>query len=342
MKRKIRLGNFICVLIVIAIMLGLVIAFFAVNADKSETAEELEAADTINRKSDDGVYNVLFLGRDNAAGLCDVVILGTVNTNNGHISFMQIPRDTYFDYSDSTYKKINGAYNSLGSAAAVSNAVSSALGIKIDYYLCLGLDAVEKMVDAVGGIEVNVPADMDYDDPKQNLSIHLKAGNQTLNGKSAVEFLRYRAGYVTGDLGRIDAQKLFLNAFATRIAHIKNPITIYNVFKVICDNSESNLKLTDVISIAFKCMQLKTGRVFYMTAPGEAIQSSNSGAWYYILSAPSMSELLKARFDTEANFDKDNKFVDKNAKAFFDIYNKSCDIRIYTSDDIENNNININ
>ncbi len=335
MKKKI--SNFLCAFIVISIMLSLVLTLFFAKSEQEEAV-----TDTFRSAKNDSIYNFLLLGRDSAAGLCDVVILGTVNTDNGNISFMQIPRDTYFDCSDTTYKKINGAYNSLGSASRMASALSDALGTKIDYYLCLGLDTIEKMVDAVNGIEINVPMDMDYTDPEQNLSIKLKAGKQTLDGKNAVQFLRYRAGYITGDLGRIDAQKLFLNAFAARIANIGNPFALCNIFKLICENSETNVKVNDLISIAAKCVKAKNGKVSYVTAPGEAIQSEKSGAWYYILSASSMTELLRSRFDMSDSFDKDNKFVDKNAKAFYDIYNKSCDIKIYTADDVENNMININ
>ena len=78
-------------------------------------------------------------------------------------------------------------------------------------------------MDNLSGIEIDLPYDMDYEDSSQNLSIHLKAGKQTLGGKEALGFLRYRSGYVTGDLGRIDAQKLFLNAFINRLGTITNP-----------------------------------------------------------------------------------------------------------------------
>ena len=334
---KKRLVDYLCAFIVVAIMIGVILALFAYKPQKEEPA-----TDTLNTKNEDSVYNVLFLGRDNAAGLCDVIILGTINTDNGNISFMQIPRDTYFNYTEANYKKLNGAYNSLGTAATVASTLGKALGINIDFYLCLGLDAIENMVDAVGGIEINVPSDMYYNDPAQNLQINLKAGNQILNGKQAVEFIRYRSGYVTGDLGRMDAQKLFLNAFAKKVVEMANPFALYNVFKLICDNGETNVTGNDFLSIGLKCIKAKTGKVSYMTAPGEAIQSENSGAWYYILSAPSMRELLSSCFDSKDSFDKENKFVDNSNKSFFDIYNKKCEIKIYTSDDIENNKININ
>ena len=337
MKKHLKNSDFLCVGIILALMLTLVLGLFAFGPQ-----EEEQVTDAIKRENDSSIYNFLVLGRDRVAGLCDVIILASINTDNGNISFMQIPRDTYFNSTEATYKKINGAYNSLGSSAAFRDALASALGIEIDYYLSLGLDTVSQMVDAISGIEVNIPTDMDYNDPEQNLSIHLKAGKQTLNGESAVQFIRYRSGYVTGDLGRIDAQKLFLNAFANKIADIGNPFALYNVFKLICTKGETNIKEKDLISIGIKCMKTKGGTLSYMTAPGEAIQSEKSGAWYYILSSSSMSDVLESRFDKKENFDKDNKFVDKSNKSFYDIYNKNCDIKIYTADDIENNKININ
>ena len=335
MKNKFKLGNLASALIVIAVMLALVLATYILNTNEDVPAD-MKCA-----KGQD-VYNVLILGRDDAAGLCDVIMLGSINTSSGDICFMQIPRDTYFDYSNSTYKKINGIFNSLGSASAVSNAISQGLGIKIDYYLSLGLESVVQLVDAVGGIEIDIPRDMDYSDPSQNLSILFRAGKQTLKGKSAVEFLRYRSGYVTGDLGRIDAQKLFLNAFAKKMAGISNPFTLYNVFKLVCQKGETNIKESDLISIGLKCMKAKGGTVSYVTSPGEAIQSAESGAWYYILSKSAMSKLLTSRFYATGNFDERVKFVDKDKKSFYDIYNKNCEVRIYTADDIENNKININ
>lgn len=336
---KNKLNDFLCALTFVLIAAFLLVAVFVF---KPKNIQVEEATDTIKHKPEDNVYNVLLLGRDNTAGLCDVIILGSINTDSGDIMFMQIPRDTYFNCSVANYKKMNGAYNSLGGASTVADVLSNSLGIDIDYYLSLKLDAVEKIVNAVGGIDVDIPMDMEYSDPTQNLYIQFKAGNQTLNGEQAVEFVRYRSGYVTGDLGRIDAQKLFLNAFAKKVAEMANPFTFYNLFKIVCDNGETNITANDFASLGIKCMQAKTGKVSYLTAPGEAIQSTQSGAWYYILSAPSMNEILDARFDSKEKFDKENKFVDSNNEAFCDIYNKSYEIKIYTKDDIENNKININ
>lgn len=337
MKKDNKFGNLVAVGTVIIIMLALVLSLYIVKTNEDDIT-----TNTLKSKNDDDIYNILVLGRDKAAGLCDVVILASINTDSGDICFMQIPRDTYFNCNDATYKKINGAYNSLGSASAMSNAISDALGIKIHYYLSVDLDTVAQMVDMVKGIEVDIPVDMEYSDPSQNLSIQLKAGKQNLDGISAVQFLRYRAGYITGDLGRIDAQKLFLNAFAKKVAEIGNPFSLYKVFKLVCNKGETNIKEKDLVSIGLKCSKAKGGTVYYVTAPGEAIQTKESGAWYYILSSSAMNDLLASRFEQSESFDKNNRFVNKNDQSFLDIYNKKCEVKIYTSDDIEKNNISIN
>ncbi len=337
MKKGLKLSNLVSVMIVILIMLAIVTVLFV-----TMSAKEDNSTDALKRTSGQSIYNFLILGRDSAAGLCDMIMIASINTGSGDVNFLQIPRDTYFNCSEGTYKKMNGAHNSLGSAKSFSQELAKALGIKIDYYLSFDLDTVAQIVDTVKGIKVNVPFDMDYDDPAQKLSIHLKKGEQELDGKTAIQFLRYRSGYVTGDLGRIDAQKLFLNSFAKRIIEIGNPFALYNVFKLICNKGETNLKEQDLISIGIKCAKTQGGEVYYMTAPGEAIQSDISGAWYYILSASSNVKILSERFGMSEIFDKDNKFVDKNVKSFFDIYNKTCEVKIYTADEIDSNEININ
>ncbi len=326
------------VLFVLTVMVCLVVVLFAQGNSYSDTA------DTAIRTSEQQICNFLLLGTDKAAGLSDVIMLVSVNLDSGAINFMQIPRDTYFECG-STYKKLNGAPKTIGSVEVFAKSLSEALGININYYLSLGLETVVKMVDFVSGIEVDVPFDMDYDDNSQSLSIHLKAGKQVLDGKSAVEFLRYRAGYITGDLGRINAQKLFMNAFVKRIGEMGNPLALFNLCKLVLSNSETNIKESDVFSLCLKYARLKDKSASYMTAPGEAIKDSNSGTWYYILSNSSMANLLDERFGLytdKKDFDKNNKFVDINEKSFYDIYNKSCEVKIYSADDVENNEVNIN
>ena len=215
----------------------------------------------------------------------------------------------------------------------------------MDYYFELKLSTLKKIVDAISGVEIDIPMDMDYDDPAQNLSIHLKRGKNVLSGEDAIKFIRFRSGYVTGDIGRLDAQKLFLNAFIKRLGEQKNPITLFNIFRLVCSEGKTNISEQELISLATKSSSNKEGgNTYYITAPGEAVQSEQSGAWYYVLSKPSMQEIMCNYFGVskEKSFDIDYKFVDKRVKSFYDIYEKRCEYKIYGADDLENNQININ
>ena len=334
--KKINPASAAIALFTIIVMIVAICFAFSLGARDSDLAKTAKSADRT-------VYNILLLGKDDAAGLSDVIILASINVQSGDVNILQIPRDTYFNYTDGSYKKINGAPNALTNEGFAS-ALSDALGVDIDFYFEIKLSTVKKIVDTISGIDVNVPMDMDYEDPTQGLSIHLKKGNNHLSGEEAISFIRFRSGYITGDIGRLDAQKIFLNAFVKRIGEQKNPITLLNIFKLVLSEGSTNINEQDLISLGMKCSKNKGGKTSYLTAAGEAVQSEESGAWYYILSSPSMSEIIRQFFyvTDEKGFDKEYKFVDKRVKSFYDIYNKRCDYKIYSAHDIENEQININ
>lgn len=338
MKFKDKNQPFLTVVMFLVLMMAIVIALFC---QKNFTDDD---SDIAVRGRAQSRYNFLVLGRDNSANLCDVIILASLDFESKEINIMQIPRDTYFDI-DGSHKKINGVQNVLNSAEAAARVLGEALSINIDYYLSLDLDTLAKMVDSLSGIELDIPFDMTYEDKSQNLTINLKAGKQTLDGKSAVQFLRYRSGYITGDLGRVNAQKLFLNALFKKMAEVGNPIALYKTCTLVLNSADTNIREQDILSIGLKYNKLKGGTVQYMTAPGEAIQDAKSGAWYYVLSRESSADVLEKCFGLRVDkkdFDKNNKFVDKDDKSFYDIYNKYCEVKIYSADDVENNEVNIN
>lgn len=337
MKNKDKIKSLLTVATVLTFMIALVIALFCQQNFANDNQ------DVAVRGREQSKYNFLVFGRDNSANLCDVIILASLDFESKEISIMQIPRDTYFDI-DGSHKKINGVQSVLGSAEAAVRALSEAMSINIDYYLSLDLDTLSKMIDALSGVEIDIPFDMTYEDKSQNLTINLAAGKQTLDGKSAVQFLRYRSGYVTGDLGRVNAQKLFLNALFDKVGKIRNPFELYKVYSLVLNSADTNIREQDVISLGFRYARIKGASARYMTAPGEAIQDAESGAWYYVLSRDASAEVLERCFGLRVDkkdFDKNNKFVDKDDESFYDIYNKYCEVKIYSAEDVENNEVNI-
>lgn len=294
----------------------------------------------IDRAQNKDIVNFLILGTDNAASLADVIILTSINTISGEMCMTQIPRDTYFSHGGSS-KKINCAARDLG-AREFSNALARALGIEIDHYLSIDTQVLSHAIDMLSGVEIEICEDMDYQDLSQGLSISLKKGRHLLNGAEALGYIRYRAGYETGDLGRLDAQKQFLFAFAKRMGEQKDPFNALKTIRYILSNSQNNISDKAMLSIGLKLSKAKSISLVFMTAAGKAVRA-DSGAWYYILSRESVKEQLVrchgADFSVN-DFDIGNIFVDKQTKLLYDIYDNTCEYRIYTAEDFEKTDIN--
>ena len=270
-------------------------------------------------ESAEEAYNILLLGTDNSAGLCDVMMLVRVDFSAESVCVAQIPRDTYARFTEASYKKLNGAYTSLGGADKVAELLSGALGIDIDHYVCVGLDTLGALVDAVGGIDVDVPKNMYYNDPYQGLYIDIKAGKNHLDGKTAQQFVRYRAGYADGDLGRMDAQKLFLASFFKKVSDEYSPALAARL-ALAADGVETDLSIADIISIGARAMDFSTRNMLMLTLPGGEAVAKKSGASYYVLSSESCAEVMASYFGRKRDFDADGCFLNEDYQSFTDIY----------------------
>ncbi len=277
----------------------------------------MREAETVSRDTE----NLLILGHDKASGLTDVVMLASFDKAADKLMLFQIPRDTYFASGSGDYKKINGACRRLGGAAELCDSLSEALGLPIGGYVEFDTEFVSAAVDFVGGVTLNVPCDMDYEDPAQKLSIHLKKGKQTLDGESAVGFIRYRSGYLRADLGRIDAQKLFLAAFSRAFSQKVKRSDIPRAMVLAMKHIKTDLGVGDMVALAMSSVRLSGEDITVTTLPGEEVQSEYSGAWYYILSRSGCEEAL---FDIlQGNgFDPQGRFTDSTRNSFDQIYHK--------------------
>lgn len=287
-----------------------------------------------------GIKNLLLLGRDNSSGLADVIILVSVNIEEKALTAIQIPRDTYVFLGEDSYKKINGAPSLLGGEAELCKTLGEAAGIDIDGYISFDTRLIKDAVNALGGIELFVPADMDYDDPYQGLSIHLKKGLQRLSGEEAVGFVRYRSGYVRADIGRMDAQKIFLAAAARTAVEEISGADIFPLAKLTLKYVKTNLTLSSLTSLASSVKKATTENISFVTLPGEEIQSSKSGAWFYILSK-SGCEKIFSKIGSKSEFDKKHLFSDAFRSEFEEIYNREIETRIYNAAEIDGEGIDI-
>lgn len=287
-----------------------------------------------------GVKNILFLGRDDSSGLADSVILASVDTEQTELTLVQIPRDTYIALGEDSYKKINGASGVLGGDAKLCDKLSQAFGLRVDGYISFDTRIIKDLVDTLGGVEVNVPMDMDYDDPYQNLSIHLQKGKQRLTGSEAVGFVRYRAGYLRADLGRIDAQKIFLSAFAKSALEKLGSDDILPLARLTLRYIKTDLPVTALASLAKAMFDITPEKINFVTLPGEEVQSSKSGAWFYILSQSGCEQLLTT-LGCDGGFDGDHIFSDERRAEFEEIYDRAIEAKIYNAAQIDGEGIEI-
>ena len=305
------------------------------TAELSENDTVMEHTEGIPVSADGDRMNILVTGSDRTSGLTDVIMLVSINRRDKTVAVMQIPRDTYAAYTDGSYRKLNGAYGRLG-ADGLCAFISDSFGVPIDRYLMLSPNALIGVVDAIGGVEINLERPMYYSDPAQGLYISLKAGRQTLDGKTAEQFIRYRSGYADGDLGRIDAQKLFMCALIQKAKEGADALKLVRLASALIGKTETNITLSDAAELAEDAAELDMKDVAFFTAPGEAAVAKNSGASYYSLSSKAMAEVLSKYFGADgSDFDGQGVFLNKNYDSFAEIYRGYSPYKVYTGENME-------
>ncbi len=337
----------------------------AADAPSDDTEEPLPEF-----KRDTDSVNFLVMGQDVDSWNTDVVMVVNFNMRTGSLSVMQFPRDTYIETSG-TRGRINAllakCYNEyrasdktstknelIGkSMSSICELLEKSLCIQLDGYIHVNLEGFRNIVDALGGVYIDVPCDMDYEDPEQNLYIHLKAGPQVLTGKQAEGFVRFRSGYVQADIGRVDAQKIFLTAL---FKQVKNSLTVTTVSRVVEQVFKyvlTDVPLADIVIYAKELLGVDMGSVSMMTLHGSAAQVA-TGAWYYVINRASALDMVNAYFNvynatiTDAMFDRTFAFTDEDYALFNKVYIAAPDddvvqVRpdVQTGTSIDDGNLNI-
>lgn len=251
-------------------------------------------------------YIFLAVGVDKASGRGDAIMLVSFDVTQGNISVMQIPRDTYIEY-EGRETKINEILF-IRDVYAIRDILEVTLCVNIDYTALIDLEALEVMVDSVGGVEIDVPFDMKYSDPFQDLYIDLKAGVQVLDGKEATDFIRFRSDYADGDLGRIDAQKQFMSSLFKKVMNEMNVLQAVSLAKGILPMLETDITLDDAAYFAGKFFSAKERKLTMLTTPGFQLHKTDPEAWYYVLSREGTLEAVNTYFNVYDNTIADDLF----------------------------------
>ncbi len=293
--------------------------------------------------SPDSTSNILMIGLDDAAQNMDVLCFVSYKEKENEISFVQIPRDTYFNFGG-TQNKINQIYSFyrayLPQKEAMSRAtkdIIEALAIPMDGYVAITTTGMLQAIDAIGGIDIEMLNSGVFTDEFGENPLSLSQGKNHLNGEQSIQFLRYRKGYLTGDLGRLDAQKLFFRGVLEKFSQRLGADRLIHAFLMVQNDIITDINVMDVIRMSAGGMQALAGaKVYYLTLPGEAAISSR-GLSYYVLNRKGVMDVRKRYLLADSdNFDIRGKFVCSNEISFVNIYNDlNNDYHVYDNDTLK-------
>ncbi len=275
------------------IAIFLLIAVLAFSAIAKIRAP-LEAGAFAENK-DKSFYTVLVCGKDAGGRNTDVMMLVSLDLENGRMNILQLPRDTFVNPKTSGLgvTRINAVYSAEYARADDSTGrekeameglcrfLSASLSVEIDRYVLMGTEAFSRAVDAVGGVEYDVPMEMHYDDPAQGLHIHLPAGRQTLDGKKAEWLLRYRSGYATGDLGRVDVRSSFLREMLSQVNAKMSVSAAARLAAELAFSVTTDMSIYEISRFAAFLHGIADENVNIKTISGSAVQNPKTGAWIY-------------------------------------------------------------
>lgn len=271
------------VVVAAALYAGVHCLFQAPKLAEADAAEEETLSDTkledaqsaalaAHKERKPYFYTILLSGEDDGNGGSDTNILIGFDGQNGAIYGASIPRDTKAIINGKKHK-INFAYNS-GGSELLADTVSEQLGIPVDFTVSVDLKGFEALVDAIGGVDFEVPIDMDYDDPYQDLHIHFSKGMQHLNGQEAMEVVRFRhnndgSGYGTEDIGRMQTQQTFLKTVAAQMLTVSNLGKVGDFVKIFQQYVDTTMSLSDMAWFGTEAIKMGSGAVEFSTLPGE-------------------------------------------------------------------------
>ena len=231
-----------------------------------------------------GEFQVLLMGvstDQEGVALTDTIIVASYNPNTQRAVLLSIPRDSYTGTNvkrATAADKINAIYNLTRDPMKTVEAVNDLTGLDLQYYAIVQTEALIELVDAIGPIEYYVPIDMDYDDPTQDLHIHLEEGLQEIDGEKAEQLLRFRknndntsfpAEYGDNDIGRMRNQREFLTAVIEQTVKLENITKLGTILDIASRNLITNVDFNALKDYLPYAVEFSTENLLTESLPGE-------------------------------------------------------------------------
>lgn len=282
-----------------------------------------------NTKKDLKEIKVLILGvsTDLDSELTDTIMVASYNPNTQTANLLSIPRDTFTGKNKSkatSSQKINCLYNITRTPQKTLDAVNEITGLDIKYYMVIKTEALVKLVDAIGGVEFNVPINMYYTDKTQNLVIDLKAGTQTIDGNKAEQLLRFRHNndktsypveYGDNDFGRMRTQRDFIMATLKQTLKPSNIFKLGQILEIANENVETNLEISYVKDYIPYAVEFNTDNLKTAALPGTTPNlSETNNVSIFVVNQTAAKELIQSMFysDETENEDENTNTISNN------------------------------
>ena len=309
-KQQKRRRIIITVAVVIALIAGLAAAgamFIRPPQVNDPTINDKENGDKMNVNSllnsgtrIDDVFTFVIGAVDEDQTRTDALMVATMDINAKTINIMNIPRDTMCNNGESgAWRKINAAYGMSRGIEQTKDEIERLMGFRPDYYVIVNFDGIAAVVDAIGGVDYEIPFRMEYDDPSQNLHIDLKAGMQHLTGEQVVHFLRWRHNndysmqYPNGDEGRVATQQEFLKELASQVLTLSNITNIPKIADAVFQNVKTDLTAGNLLWMGMQALQINNDSIQFFTLPGYGAMSyAGSDPYQYSFFFPYYQETL--------------------------------------------------
>jgi len=213
--------------------------------------------------------SILLVGVDKSQGrgLADTLMVCVVQPKTGEVGVLSIPRDSRVELPGVGIRRINAAH-SIGGMPLTIETVELLLGLPTDYYVQMNVAGMVELVDAIGGVDIEVEKRMYYRDRSQDLLIDLQPGLQRLDGEQAMGYVRFRHD-ATGDLGRVARQRTFLRAVAGRLLAPEMVSRIPRLIDAFLDNVDTNMSPKELVALKKVLEDSGVEGIRMDTLPGE-------------------------------------------------------------------------
>lgn len=292
---------------IMLVFFGFLSVYSGIQFGKLSYITSLE--DTISMSLDEpvktGKFNVLLLGVDKDGLRADTIMIFSVDNINKSIKMLSVPRDTKITLSTGRNIKINSCLGFKSREKFMIETLKAVTKMPIHYYCEVDFDGFIEIVDVLGGVDYNVPYDMNYDDPFQDLHIHLKAGMQHLDGQAAHDFVRFRHNnkgegvyapgeYAQGDIGRISAQQNFLKELFRQKMQPQYLLKAAELLSAASENVKTNFTISSALDFIGILKSTESTEIENFVLPGEGRYIGNVS--YYVYNPSETKKLILSEF----------------------------------------------